>query len=97
MSSDLQTYFLRKKTRFSSTKTLPTGKSPAPRSSDKRSKLCRRQGIADVNIDKRTDVSNMDELRQQVRADAAKAARKNAEVLAEAVGETAGPAVYIQD
>ena len=39
----------------------------------------------------------MDELRQQVRADAAKAARKNAEVLAEAVGQTAGPAVYIQD
>ena len=42
MSSDLQTYFLRKNA-ILSTKTYQL-KSPAPRSSDKRSKLCRRQG-----------------------------------------------------
>ena len=78
MSSDLQTYFLRKNA-ILSTKTYQL-----------------KVSSADVNIE-RTDVSNMDELRQQVRADAAKAARKNAEVLAEAVGQTAGPAVYIQD
>ena len=86
MSSDLQTYFLRKnQLKVSSAAQLGQA-----------FEALQAAGIADVNIE-RTDVSNMDELRQQVRADAAKAARKNAEVLAEAVGQTAGPAVYIQD
>ncbi len=53
-------------------------------------------GVSDVNIE-RTDVSNFDQLRQQVRAAAAKAARQNAQVLAEAVDRTAGKALYIQD
>ena len=45
-------------------------------------------GISDVNIEK-TDVSNIEELRQEVRTNAAKAARKNAEVLAAALGQQA--------
>ena len=94
MSSDLQTYFLRKNA-ILSTKTYQLKVSSAAQLGQAFEAL-QAAGIADVNIE-RTDVSNMDELRQQVRADAAKAARKNAEVLAEAVGQTAGPAVYIQD
>ena len=43
-------------------------------------------GISDASIE-RTDVSNMDELRQQVRAAAAKAAQQNAQVLASALGQ----------
>ena len=94
MSSDLQTYFLRKNA-ILSTKTYQLKVSSAAQLGQAFEAL-QAAGIADVNIE-RTDVSNMDEQRQQVRADAAKAARKNAEVLAEAVGQTAGPAVYIQD
>ena len=89
MSSDLQTYFLRKNA-ILSTKTYQLKVSSAAQLGQAFEAL-QAAGIADVNIE-RTDVSNMDELRQQVRADAAKA-----EVLAEAVGQTAGPAVYIQD
>ena len=94
MSSGLQTYFLRKNA-ILSTKTYQLKVSSAAQLGQAFEALLE-AGIADVNIE-RTDVSNMDELRQQVRADAAKAARKNAEVLAEAVGQTAGPAVHIQD
>lgn len=83
MSSDLQTYFLRKNA-ILSTKTYQLKVSSAAQLGQAFEAL-QAAGIADVNIE-RTDVSNMDELRQQVRADAAKAARKNAEVLAEAVG-----------
>ena len=81
MSSDLQTYFLRKNA-ILSTKTYQLKVSSAAQLGQAFEAL-QAAGIADVNIE-RTDVSNMDELRQQVRADAAKAARKNAEVLAEA-------------
>ena len=53
-------------------------------------------GISDASIE-RTDVSNMDELRQQVRAAAAKAAQQNAQVLASALGQKAGKALFVQD
>ena len=52
-------------------------------------------GISDASIE-RTDVSNM-ELRQQVRAAAAKAAQQNAQVLASALGQKAGKALFVQD
>ena len=52
-------------------------------------------GISDASIE-RTDVSNMDELRQQVRAAAAKAAQQNAQVLASALGQKAGKALFLQ-
>ena len=51
-------------------------------------------GISDASIE-RTDVSNMDELRQQVRA--AAAAQQNAQVLASALGQKAGKALFVQD
>ena len=53
-------------------------------------------GISDVRIE-RTDISNIDELRQEVRVKAIQAAKKNAEVLAEAIGQKARWAIYIQD
>ena len=53
-------------------------------------------GISDASIE-RTDVSNMDELRQQVRAAAAKDAQQNAQVLASALGQKAGKALFVQD
>ena len=52
-------------------------------------------GISDASIE-RTDVSNMDELRQQVRAAAAKAAQQNAQVLASALGQKSGKALFVQ-
>ena len=76
MSSDLQTYFLRKNA-ILSTKTYQLK-------------------VSVFNLAP-TGVSKLEAVPQQFRASGAKAARKNAEVLAEAVGQTAGPAVYIQD
>lgn len=53
-------------------------------------------GISDASVE-RTDVSNMDELRQQVRGASAKAARQNAEILAAALGQKVGKAIFVQD
>lgn len=53
-------------------------------------------GISDAAVE-RTDVSNMDELRQQVRGTSAKAARQNAEILAAALGQKVGKAIFVQD
>ena len=53
-------------------------------------------GISDAAVE-RTDVSNMDELRQQVRGASAKAARQNAEILAAALGQKVGKAIFVQD
>ncbi len=53
-------------------------------------------GISDASVDHAT-VSNLIELRQEVRAAAAKAAQQNAEVLATALGQKAGKALYVQD
>lgn len=53
-------------------------------------------GISDAVVE-RTDVSNMDELRQQVRGASAKAARQNAEILAAALGQKVGKAIFVQD
>ena len=53
-------------------------------------------GISDAAVE-RTDVSNMDELRQQVRGASAKAARQNAETLAAALGQKVGKAIFVQD
>lgn len=53
-------------------------------------------GISDAAVE-RTDVSNMDELRQQVRGASAKAARQNAEILAAALGQKVGRAIFVQD
>lgn len=53
-------------------------------------------GISDAAVE-RTDVSNMDELRQQMRGASAKAARQNAEILAAALGQKVGKAIFVQD
>lgn len=53
-------------------------------------------GISDAAVE-RTDVSNMDELRLQVRGASAKAARQNAEILAAALGQKVGKAIFVQD
>lgn len=53
-------------------------------------------GISDAAVE-RTDVSNMDELRQQVRGASAKAARQNAEILAAVLGQKVGKAIFVQD
>ena len=53
-------------------------------------------GISDAAVE-RKDVSNMDELRQQVRGASAKAARQNAEILAAALGQKVGKAIFVQD
>ena len=53
-------------------------------------------GISDAAVE-RTDVSNMDELRQQVRGASAKAARQNAEILAAALGQKVCKAIFVQD
>lgn len=93
-SADLRTYLLRKNTVLS-TKTYLLKVSTATQVGQVFRALAD-IGVSDVNIEK-TDVSNMDELRQQVRAAAAVAAKQNAEILAQAVGRQAGKALYIQD
>ncbi len=93
-SADLRTFFLRKDAVLG-TKTYLLKVSTATQVGQVFRTLAD-MGVSDVNIE-RTDVSNMDELRQKVRAAAAVAARQNAEVLAQAVGRQAGKALYIQD
>ncbi len=53
-------------------------------------------GIAQAEIES-VDVSNKEELIQQIRAEAAQNARKNALVLANALGQELGKALYVQD
>lgn len=93
-SADLRTFFLRKDAVLG-TKTYLLKVSTATQVGQVFRTLAE-MGVSDMNIE-RTDVSNMDELRQKVRAAAAVAARQNAEVLAQAVGRQAGKALYIQD
>ena len=94
MSSDLQTYFLRKNA-ILSTKAYQLKVNSAQQLGEAFQAL-QTAGISDVNIEK-TDVSNIEELRQEVRTNAAKAARKNAEVLAAALGQQAKEAIFVQD
>ena len=86
MSSDLQTYFLRKNA-ILSTKAYQLKVNSAQQLGEAFQAL-QTAGISDVNIEK-TDVSNIEELRQ--------AARKNAEVLAAALGQQAKEAIFVQD
>lgn len=53
-------------------------------------------GIAQAEMES-VDISNKEELIQQIRAEAAKNARKNALVLANALGQELGKALYVQD
>lgn len=53
-------------------------------------------GIAQAEIES-VDVSNKEELIQKIRAEAAKNAHKNALVLANALGQELGKALYVQD
>ena len=94
MSSDLQTFFLRKNA-ILSTKIYLLEVNSA-RQLGEAFQALQTAGISDVNIEK-TDVSNIEELRQEVRAKAIKAAQTNAQVLAEAIGQRAKWAIYIQD
>ena len=94
MSSDLKTYLLRKDAVMTSKSyQLKVGSAAML---GKVFQALASEGIADARVI-RTDVSNLEELRQQVRAEAAKAARMNAETLAGALGQSAGKAIYIQD
>ena len=94
MSSDLQSYFLRKDA-ILTTKSYELKVNSAKQLTAAFQAL-QSAGISDVNLT-RTDVSNMAELRQQVRAKAAKQAQQNASTLAEALGTKIGPALYVQD
>lgn len=94
LSSDLQTFFLRKNA-VMTTKSYQLKVSSAAMAGKVFQELSA-IGISDLNIE-RTDVSNIKELRQQVRAEAAKAAKVNADTLAQALGQKAGAAIYIQD
>lgn len=53
-------------------------------------------GIAQAEIES-VDISNKEEVIQQIRAEAARNARKNALVLANALGQELGKALYVQD
>ena len=53
-------------------------------------------GIAQAEIES-VDVSNKEELIQKIRAEAAQNARQNALVLANALGQELGKALYVQD
>ena len=94
MSSDLQTYFLRKNA-ILSTKAYQLEVNSAAQLGQAFEAL-QKAGISDVNIEK-TDISNIEELRREIRIKAIQAAQKNAQVLAEAIGQEALWAIYIQD
>lgn len=94
MSSDLQSFFLRKSA-ILSTKSYQLKVNSAKQLTQVFEAL-QKAGISEVNIE-RTDVSNIEELRQEVRIKAVKAAQNNAQVLAEAAGEQVGRVVYMQD
>lgn len=94
MSSDLQTYFLRKNA-ILSTKAYQLEVHSAAQLGQAFEAL-QKAGISDVNIEK-TDISNIEELRREIRVKAIQAAQKNAQVLAEAIGQEAQWAIYIQD
>ncbi|WP_300284877.1 SIMPL domain-containing protein [uncultured Alistipes sp.] len=94
MSSDLQTYFLRKNA-ILSTKAYQLEVNSAAQLGQAFEAL-QKAGISDVNIEK-TDISNIEELRREIRVKAIQAAQKNAQVLAEAIGQEAQWAIYIQD
>ena len=84
MSSDLQSYFLRKDA-------ILTTKSYELKVNSAKQLTAAFQALQSAGI------SNMAELRQQVRAKAAKQAQQNASTLAEALGTKIGPALYVQD
>lgn len=94
MSSDLQSFFLRKDAILTS-KSYQLKVNSATQLG-KAFQALQAAGISDVRIE-RTDISNIDELRQEVRVKAIQAAKRNAEVLAEAIGQKARWAIYIQD
>ena len=94
MSSDLKTYLL-KKNAVMTTKSFQL-KINSTEMLAKVFQTLGEAGIADVNISK-TAISNIQELRKEIRVQAAKAAQDNAASLAEAVGRKLGKALYIQD
>lgn len=53
-------------------------------------------GISDMSISK-VENSKIDEYRRDIREEAIKQAKTNAEILARAIGQSIGPAVYIYD
>lgn len=53
-------------------------------------------GISDATLS-RVDHSQMQQFKQEIRAEAMRAAQRNARILAEAVGQQAGRCVYIND
>lgn len=53
-------------------------------------------GVSDANVT-RVSHSRLEEFRREVRVEAVKAARENARLLAEAIGQSIGPAVWIID
>lgn len=94
MTSDLKTYTLRKNT-VQTSKTYQLKVNGATQLSNVFNVLSK-ESITDANVSK-VDVSNIEELRDQVRAMSVKAAQKNAATLAGAVGQSIGKAIYIQD
>ena len=94
MSTDLQTYLL-KKNAIMTTKSYQL-KINSTAMLTKAFQALGDAGISDVSIEK-TAISNIEELRKELRMAAAKSAQANAASLAEAVGRKLGKALYIQD
>lgn len=93
-SADLQTYLLKKNSPVS-TKSYQL-KVANVETLDKVFQALTKIGISDININ-RTDISNMEQLQQNLAVQAAKNAHESAKLLAAAVGQKVGKAIYIQD
>lgn len=94
MASDLQTFLLRRNT-VQTTKTYQLKVNGATQLAAVFNVLSR-EGISDASIT-RVDVSNIAELRDEVRVMAIKAAQRNAATLSGAIGQSTGRAIFIQD
>lgn len=94
MSSDLKTFLLRRNTIYTS-KAYQLKVSTTAQLAQVFQQL-NGIGIPDLSIE-RTALSNIDQLRDEVRADAATNAMRSARSLATAVGRSLGKVIYIQD
>ncbi len=94
MSSDLQTFLLRKNTVYAA-KSYQLKLTTATQLAQVFQQL-NGIGISDISI-ARTALSNIDQLREEVRVEAVQNAQKSARALAGAVGRNLGKALYIQD
>lgn len=94
MSSDLKTFLLRRNTIYAS-KAYQLKVNSAAQLAQVFEQL-NAIGISEVNLEK-TSISNIRQIRDEIRIEAARNARQSARNLAEALGRTLGNALFIQD